>query len=45
MSSGPVARWLETFVCNSSCQQYVEVFQENGYNNLNEVNFDKKHLN
>jgi hypothetical protein len=37
MSSGPVARWLETFVCTSMCKQYVEVFQEFGYNNLNEI--------
>ena len=37
MSSGPVARWLETFVCTSMCRQYVEVFQEFGYNNLNEI--------
>jgi hypothetical protein len=35
--SGPVARWLETFVCNNMCKQYVEVFQKFGYNTLNQV--------
>ncbi len=35
--SGPVARWLETFVCTSMCKQYVDVFQEFGYKNLNDV--------
>ena len=45
MSLGPVARWLETFVCSSMCKQYVEVFQEFGYNNLNEVgSFIKKNF-
>jgi LytS/YehU family sensor histidine kinase len=37
MSSGPIARWLETFVCTSMSKKYVEVFQEFGYNNLNDV--------
>jgi hypothetical protein len=37
MSSGPIARWLETFVCTNMSKKYVEVFQEFGYNNLNDV--------
>ncbi|RNA04862.1 transcription factor 20-like [Brachionus plicatilis] len=35
MSTGPVARWLDTFVYNS--KQYAEIFKKFGVDNLNEV--------
>ena len=35
MSTGPVARWLDTFVFNS--KQYAEIFKKFGYETLNEV--------
>lgn len=35
MSTGPVARWLDTFVYNS--KQYAEIFKKFGIDNLNEV--------
>ncbi|CAF1018849.1 unnamed protein product [Brachionus calyciflorus] len=35
MSTGPVARWLDTFVFNS--KQYAEIFKKFGFDTLNEV--------
>ena len=37
MSSGPVARWLDTFVCNNRSKQYVEIFKRYGYDTLNDI--------
>lgn len=37
MSSGPVARWLDTFVLNSNSKQYAEIFKKFGFDTLNEV--------
>jgi hypothetical protein len=35
---GPVARWLETFVCNNTvCKSYVETFKLCGYDTLADV--------
>ncbi len=32
-TSGPVARWLDTFVC----RQYADIFKKFGYDTLNDV--------
>ena len=37
MSSGNVARWLDTILCNNRCKQYVEVFKRNGYETFDQV--------
>lgn len=37
MSGGPIARWLETFVCNNMCKTYVETFKTYGYDTLNDI--------
>lgn len=33
MTSGPVARWLDTFVC----RQYADIFKKFGFDTLNDV--------
>ena len=45
MSLGPVARWLDTFVCNNMSKRYVEVFKKHGYETLNEVTKKKANCN
>jgi hypothetical protein len=36
-SGGPVARWLDTILCNARSRQYVEVFKRSGIDTMHEV--------